>query len=389
MKVVIVGGGVMGSSLAYHLLSDPAFEGKVTVVERDIAFASASSALSLAGVRQQFSQPINIRLSLDSIGFLREAGERLKTGETPAFIALHERGYLILAREQTVDELRAACALQAAEGSDIVMLRPEDLRARYPWLASDGIAGASWGRSGEGWFDGYALFSAFWQKARSLGAQRVEGQVSGFRLAGDRVTAVELADGTLLACDVVVNAAGPWSGELAARAGIDLPVRPRRRSVFLFACRSELPDCPVVFDPRGVSFRPEGPNFVCTAPPRAADDTDGLPLEPDYDQFENHIWPILAERVPAFEEIRLLRGWAGYYEMNLFDQNAFIGPHDRVRNLHFLTGFSGHGIQQSPAVGRGLAELIVHGAYRTMDLSELSYSRLAQGRPLLERNIFG
>jgi FAD-dependent oxidoreductase domain-containing protein 1 len=199
---------------------------------------------------------------------------------------------------------------------------------------------------------------------------------------------VRLADGSALVCDTVVNAAGPWAREPAGWLGIDLPVRARRRCVFVFRCPTPIAGAPLVIDPSGVYFRPEGRDqFICGVSPDADDDPDDLPLEVDHALFESVIWPRLAARVPAFEALRQTSAWAGYYEFNTFDHNGIVGFHPVVSNFILANGFSGHGLQQSPAVGRGVAELIVHGAYRTLDLAALSLERIAANRPVIERNV--
>ena len=173
-------------------------------------------------------------------------------------------------------------------------------------------------------------------------------------------------------------------------AGIDLPVEARRRSVFVFDVAADPPvDCPLVIDTSGAWFRPEGGSFIAGIAPPAADDLADLPLEVDREQFDRQLWPALADRVPAFDAIRVTNAWAGYYELNTFDHNAIIGPHPEIANLLFANGFSGHGIQQAPAVGRAIAELIVHGRYQTLDLSIFAFDRIAAGRPVLERNVIG
>ena len=188
-------------------------------------------------------------------------------------------------------------------------------------------------------------------------------------------------------CDAVVNAAGPWAARVAAMAGVELPVRARARSVFVLASPASLPGSPLVIDPSGFWLRPEGRHFITGAPPRQGEDTDDRPLVADHSLFDEVIWPALAARIPAFEELRVLNAWAGYYEYNTIDQNGIVGAHPEIANLYFANGFSGHGIQQSPAVGRGIAELILHGGYCTLDLSALGFERLREGRPLIERNV--
>jgi glycine/D-amino acid oxidase-like deaminating enzyme len=387
-RVVIIGGGAMGSAVAYWLTADLAFTGEVVVVERDPTYAMASSALSASSIRQQFSSPVNIAIGRFGIGFLRGLGERLAVpGEPTPEIGLKEPGYLYLATPAGFDTLRANHAVQREHGADVALLTPDDLKARFPWLEVDGLAGGSLGLSGEGWFDGYGLLRAFRAKAIAQGARYLKAEATGLTVTGGRIGSVRLADGSELPGDAVVNAAGPWAARIAAMAGIDLPVRARARSVFVLSCPDPLPGCPLLIDPSGFWLRPEGQHFIVGAPPRRGEDLDDLPLEPDHALFEEVIWPALAARVPAFERLRVLNGWAGYYEMNTFDQNGIVGAHPELANLYFANGFSGHGIQQSPAVGRGIAELILHGGYRTLDLSALDYERILRGEPLVERNV--
>jgi FAD-dependent oxidoreductase domain-containing protein 1 len=386
-RVVIVGGGAIGSAIASFLCSDPAFAGEVVVLERDPSYARASSALSASSIRVQFSTPVNIAIGRFGIEFLREAAARLAIGPEHAGIGLVEGGYLFLASESGVETLRANHAAQRALGADVELLTSPALGARFPWLAAGDVALASFGRTGEGWFDGPALLQAFRRYARAHGAHYVTAEASGLRLERDRVRAVRLSDGSELACDFAVNAAGPWAREVAAWAGAELPVHARRRCVFVFSCATPLPACPLVIDPSGVWFRPEGRGHICGVSPPAQADFDDLPLEVDHALFEDVIWPALAARVPAFEALRVTSSWAGYYEYNTFDQNGIVGALPGVPNLLLANGFSGHGIQQSPAVGRGMAELIVHGGYRKLDLSPLGYERIVAGRPLRERNV--
>ena len=357
----------------------------VTVVERDPTYAAASSSLSASSIRQQFSQPVNIALSQYGIAFLRDAAAHLSVdGDAPA-LGLREPGYLYLAGPSGLDVLRANHAVQRAAGVQVVLLDPAALRGRFPWLCTDGVAAGSLGLDGEGWFDGPALAAAFRRKARALGAAWMHGEAVGLERDGAQVVAVRLANGSRLACGAVVNAAGPHARAVAAMAGVALPVEARKRCVFVFTCPDALPGCPLVIDPSGVWWRPEGDRFIAGwSPPDDAEDTG---LDVDHALFDGVIWPALAARVPAFERVRQAGAWAGHYEFNTFDHNALLGPHPGVPNLYFANGFSGHGMQQAPGVGRGVAELILHGAYRTLDLSALSVTRVGAGRPLLERNV--
>jgi glycine/D-amino acid oxidase-like deaminating enzyme len=245
----------------------------------------------------------------------------------------------------------------------------------------------SLGLSGEGWFDGYTLLMAFARKARRQGARYVNAEVCGFAVDGRRITHVIAADGARMACTHVVNAAGPWARRVAALAGVDLPVFARRRTVYVISCPTAMTPFPLLIDPSGFWIRPEGPKFIAGFSP--ADDLDDQPLQPDYDSFENRLWPALAHRIPAFEQARLERAWAGYFEMNTFDYNAILGPHPSLENLLFMNGFSGHGIQQAPVIGRAMAELILLGRFETLDLSDLLFTRITENRPLREAIVIG
>lgn len=384
-RIVIVGGGAIGSATAYWLTAERGLD--VTVVERDPSYARASSALSASSVRQQFSTPVNIAIGRFGFAFLKDAPRLLAVDGDAPDVALVERGYLFLASAAGLEVLRDNHAIQRAHGADVALLTPAELAARFPWLAVDGIAAASLGLSGEGWFDGYGLTRALRKKAIAQGARYLAAEMTGAERQGRRVTAVRLADGGALACDAVVDAAGPWAAEVAAMLGVVLPVVPRARSVFVLDCPEPLPGCPLVIDVSGLWLRPEGRYFLCGISPPAERDPDGAPLEVDHALLEDLIWPALAARIPAFERLKVVNAWAGYYEYNTLDQNGLVGRHPGLDNAFFANGFSGHGIQQAPAVGRGLAELIRDGRYRSLDLSPLGLERLEQGRPLVERNV--
>lgn len=387
-RVAIIGGGAIGSAIAYFLTADPKGEAfDVTVVERDFSYTQASSALSASSIRQQFSTAINIEMSLYGIGFFRSLGETLRVGGDVPDIGLVEPGYLYLASPAGVEVLRENHAMQKAHAVDVALMTPAELKARFPWISTGGVALASLGLSGEGWYDGYSLLQAFRKKAVSQGVRYVQAHATGLRLEGRRVTGVQLENSETLQADVVVNAAGAWAAKVAQWAAIDLPVHGRRRSVFSFSCPHTLPGCPLVIDTSGIWLRSEGRQFICGFAPPEDQDPDDMPLEVDHKAFEGFIWPALAERVPVFEAIRMTGAWAGYYEMNVFDHNAILGLHPDCDNLYFANGFSGHGLQHCPAAGRGVAELVRFGGYRSLDLSPLSFARILENRPLLEKNV--
>jgi FAD-dependent oxidoreductase domain-containing protein 1 len=386
--VVIVGGGGIGSAIAYALTARPDFSGKVVVVERDPTYATASTALSAGSIRQQFSTPENIRLSLYGARFFREIGTLLEVeGERPD-IHFTEGGYLFLASPAGMPVLRANHAVQKTEGADNALLDPAALAARFPWLSTEGLALGSLGLSMEGWFDPYGLLQAFKRKARAQGTVYLADTVTGIERSGTRIEAVRLASGGRIAAGHIVNAAGPHAGKVAALAGLDLPVVPKKRYVYVFDCRAALqPRLPLLIDPGGAWVRPEGSGYICGISPPEDQDPDCEDLEISYDFWEEVVWPALATRVPAFEAVKLRQAWAGHYDYNTLDQNGIVGPHPDAPNFLLANGFSGHGIQQAAGVGRAIAELIVDGRYTSLDLARFGYARIRDDRPLTELNV--
>lgn len=383
--IVIVGGAIVGASVAWFLREE-GFTGSIAVIERDSGFATSSTTLSAASIRQQFSLAENIRLSRFTLGFFRELKDRFGPD---ADISFRERGYLMLASAQGLPVLEASHAVQTGEGADIALEDATALGKRFPWLSTEGIAAGGYGLSGEGWFDAHALLGLFRASLKTRGVELVTGEVAAIGRDGGRVATVTLADGRRFDAGMVVNAAGPAGGRVAALAGLDLPVEPRKRSVFVFEARDRFDDMPLLVDTSGVWLRPEGALYI-TGGAETEDGegpADPRDFEPDWPLFEEVIWPALAARIPAFEAIKVGRAWAGHYDYNTLDQNAVIGPHPEVANFVFANGFSGHGLQQAPAVGKALAELIVHGGWRTLDCSAFAWERIAAGRPFRELNV--
>jgi FAD-dependent oxidoreductase domain-containing protein 1 len=383
--IVIIGGGVIGSSIAYHLAA--AGERSVLVIERDPTYRRASSALSVSSIRQQFHTPTCIRMSQFGFEFLRAVSDHLAVDDEPVALSLVERGYLYLADAAHRPALEAALAIQRSCDVPVRGLDKDQLAVEFPWLDSADLELGALGTAGEGWFDGYSLLQAFRRKARSLGVIYLIDEAVGLVRANSRICGVELASGTSIGARVVVNAAGPHSANVAEWGGLRVPVIPQRRCVFTFTCPQAPDFMPLVIDPTGLYVRPEGNVFISGGPATPVAGSDPLSLEVDYRQFDDFIWPTLARRIPAFEQIRMSSAWAGHYEMNVFDHNALIGWAPGVEGLLIASGFSGHGMQHAPATGRGVGELIREGRYRTIDLSELSPQRLVDNTPIVELNV--
>lgn len=385
--VVIVGGAAVGSSAAYFLAANPDFNGTLLVVEQDASYQKAATTLSAASIRHQFSTAGNIRMSLFGTEFVRAMGQTLAVdGEQPD-AGFHEGGYLFLATAAGLPVLQANHAVQRAEGADVVLLTPAQMLERFPWLNVEDLVAGSLGLSGEGWLDAYSLLRAIRRKAISLGAEYVQARASALLSLDGRISGVRLDDGRCIAAGTVINAAGNGASALAASAGIELPVHARKRCVFYFDCAEAVPKLPLLIDPNGAYVRPEGKGFIAGIQPDAEHDPDSTDFDVDWPLWEDVLWPTLATRIPAFEAVKVRNAWAGHYDMNLFDHNLILGAHPEFAGLLFANGLSGHGLQQSPAIGRALAELIVYGAFRSLDLSEFSWQRVLENQPLREINV--
>ena len=382
--VVIVGGGVMGMSTAYHLLArDPGLA--VTVIERDPTYEKASTPRSAGGVRLQFSLPENVAMSAYGLAFYKAFGQTMAVGGERPEIGHKQWGYLFLLPEAARAAAEAINRMQAEGGARNELLAPGAIGARFPSLNLDDIALGSFGPE-DGWTDPYAILMGFRRKVQAMGATLVEGEAASIETEGDRATAVVLADGRRVAGREIVCAAGAWSRPLLATAGVDVPVVPVRRMVFYFELRETLERLPLTISPDGHWLRPEGAGYI--AGRSIADEPEGENFEVDHGWFEESLWPDLAHRVPAFEALKLKNAWAGLYDINRLDENMICGPHpEGPGNLHVLCGFSGHGLQQAPAAGRAVSELILDRRFTTIDLARLSARRLVTGEAMHETGI--
>ena len=426
----------MGASVAYHLkAAAPTL--RVAVVERDPHYSHASAPRSAGGIRQQFSLPANIELSLYGLDFIREASTNLRvSGLQPPDMQFKEQGYLFLASEAGESTLRSNHATQRAAGASTTLLDPSTLAARFPWLNLDGISLGCFGEQGEGWFDPFALQMALRGKAREMGVTFMHAIVHGFECeptSADaasgcerlRVIAVHVHDASngadvRIRAGQVVNAAGAFAADIvsmlctgssSSNTGRSnstpppvvaaLPVAARKRCIFAVNSASGRSGAmvppsstPLVVDPSGVYFRPEGPTgrFLCgVSPPASHADPDCHDVaqleEVDHSLFEEVIWPALYTRCKAFEALKVQASWSGFYEYNTVDQNAIIGRHPHVPNLILCNGFSGHGLQQAPGAGRAVAELLVAGSYKTVDVGCFGFERFLRNEPVFEQNI--
>ena len=389
--VVIIGGAMLGSAVAWFLTDNPDFDGSVLVVERDPTYAQAATSLTNSCIRQQFSAAINVQISQFGADFVKNFPRYMGNDPRVPQPRLHSFGYLYMADTPAfAAALRDAQAVQAACGACTRHMTRDEIAAAYPFYQLDDIIAGNHNLVDEGYFDGNTLFDWWKRSAKERGVDYVTNEVTAITrdASGTRVQSVTLATGDVIACGHVVNAAGTRGAQVAAMAGISIPVEPRKRYTFIFEAAQRLDrDLPLTIDPSGVHVRTDGQYYMAGCPPQDDQPVDPTDFTEDHSIWEDHVWPTIATRIPQFEAVKLRNSWAGHYDYNTLDQNAIAGPHSGVANFIFVNGFSGHGFQQSPAMGRGIAEWITYGAYRTLDLTPFGYTRIAKGEKFIEKAV--
>lgn len=393
--VVIIGGAMYGSSVAWWTAQNPDFDGSILVVERDPTYEFTSTSHTNSCMRQQFSNEVNVKISQFAAEFVKNFKDFFGGDERVPNIPIQSYGYMYLADNvafsNTLKELQK---IQQSLGSGTKHMSAEEIKRDYPFYNMDDIISGNHNLIDEGYFDGNTVFDWWKRSAREHGAEYVTNEVTAMGLndAGTKVETVKLKSGEVIACGKVINCSGPRAVVTSRMAGIEIPVEPRKRYTFIFDAEKPLDrDLPLTIDPTGVHMRTDGQYYLAGCPMSIG----GAPDDPvDYDDFEQdhslweqHVWPIIATRIPQFEAIKLTNSWVGHYAFNTFDQNAVIGPHTKVENFIFVNGFSGHGFQQSPAMGRGVGELITYGEYRTIDLTPFGYDRIEKGEKFVEKAV--
>jgi len=389
--VVIVGGAMLGSSVAWFLTNNPDFDGSILVVEKDPTYEFTSTSHTNSCMRQQFSNEINVRISQFAAEFVKNFREFMGNDPRVPDVPLQSYGYMYLAdNEDFAKILRENQKLQAACGAGTKFMTAKEIKHNYPFYYLDDIIGGNHNLIDEGYFDGNTLFDWWKRSAREKGAEYLTNEVVAMtkNAAGTRVESITLKSGDAVTCGTVVNASGPRAVLTSRMAGIEIPVEPRKRYTFIFDAEQPLDrDLPLTIDPSGVHMRTDGAYYLAGCPPDNDPAVDYDDFVQDFSIWEEKVWPTIATRVPQFEAIKLINSWAGHYSFNTLDQNAIIGPHTEVGNFIFVNGFSGHGFQQSPAMGRGTAELIAYGEYRSLNLSPFSFERIVQKKPFEEKAV--
>ena len=390
--LIIVGGAIMGSSTAWFLSDNDDFNGSVLVVERDSTYENCSTSHTNSCMRQQFSTELNVRISQFAADFVNNIRSHMGGDERVPELSVQSFGYMYLAdNPDFANVLRESQKVQLDAGAATQLMTPDDIKANYPFYNLDDIVLGSINLVNEGYWDGAAVFEWWRRQARERGVEYIENEVVSMQKNANstRVECVTLASGEVISCGQVLNASGPRASRTAAMAGIELPVEPRKRFSWIFKAEHPLDqDLPLTIDPSGVHVRENGSGtYQCGGHSDVDPAVDYDDFIMDQSLWENHVWPILATRIPQFESIRLTNEWGGHYAMNTFDHNAIMGPHTEVENFVFLNGFSGHGLQQSPAMGRGTAEYLTYGEYRSLDMTPFNFERIVTNNPIIEKAI--
>lgn len=382
--IAILGGGIIGSSIAWHL-ADSGKAGRVVVIERDPTYEFAATPRANGGIRLLFSLPENIAMARYGRDFYAGFAERMAVDGAPADIAFRHQGYLFLSDNGGARQMEVNHRFQVAQGVEAELLDPAGVQALFPSIAVDDVDLAVYSPN-DAWIDPYAALMGFRRKARALGVEYVKGDITGWQTGTAKAGAVALSDGTTVEAETYVLACGAWSRDVAALIGLDLPVEPMSRESYVFKAETEIEPLPFLKSESDLAIRPEGDGHVGGIPDWS--EPAGWNFEPDPARFESVVWPALARRVPKMERLKLVRSWRGHYARSILDYSPIIGPwSDGLANVVIATGFSGHGIMHAPATGRAVSELILGGRFESLDLACFGWARIPANRPYREKGI--
>ena len=390
--VIIMGGAIMGSSTAWFLSQNPDFNGTVLVVEKDQKYEFCSTAHTTSCIRQQFSTKLNVEISQFSANFINNFQEYMGNDPRVPKLSINSFGYMYLAADDDfAQNLIDNQKVQLEAGAATELLTPKQIKSRYPFYNIEDIKLGSINLINEGYWDSITAFEWLKNKAYENGVEYVENEIVEItrNRSGDRIISVKLATGETVTGESFVNATGPRAAAISKMAGIEIPVEPRKRYSWIFKAEKPLDqDLPLTIDPSGFHVRENGGGTYQAGGHGSSDPAVGFDdFEMDLDLWENSVWPVLFNRIPQFESLKLISQWAGHYAMNTVDQNAILGPHNIIQNFFFLNGFSGHGTQQAPAMGRAISEILTYGSYKTIDMSTFHYERLLSGNKIIEKAI--
>jgi len=382
--IIIIGGGTIGSSIAYHLSQLPG-AGTVLVLERDASYRQAATPLANGGIRRLFSLPENIQMADFGLSFYQNFAQHMKVDDQDADISFRRQGYLFVSDDGGARQMEENFRLQEEMGVAVELLSPAELEQRFPSLKVSGVDLAVLSDH-DGWIDPHAALMGFRRKAISCGVAYQEAEITHLEKTGKAVRRAHSADGAVFEAEVFINATGAWCAELAKTIDVALPVEPMSRESYFFRCSETVEPLPFIKTETDLAFRPEGQGYVGGIPDWSEEPGWNFSVSPR--RFDEVVWPALAHRIPAMQSIRLERSWRGHYARSVLDYSPILGPCEGVLdNFYLANGFSGHGIMHAPAVGRGLAEQVVKGAYDALDLSCFGYQRILENRPYREKGI--
>ena len=389
--IIIIGGAVYGSAIAWFLTNNSNFDGKILVVEKDPSYEFSSTARTNSCIRQQFSTKINIQISQFGADYINNFRKNMNGDPDVPNLNIQNFGYMYLANTKKFAKvLQENQKIQESENAETRYMTTKEISRDYPFYNVEDILAGNHNLKNEGYFDGNTIFSWWKKSAKKNKVEYIKNEVFSMNLNGpkNRVDSIVLKSGEVILCGKVINAAGPYASKISLMAGIKIPVEPRKRYSFVFKAENPLDqDLPLTIDPSGVTMRSDGQYYLAGCPPDYDPAVAYDDFTIDYSIWEDKVWPKVAHRIPQFESIRLINSWVGHYAFNVFDQNAIVGYHSKVNNFIFANGFSGHGFQQSPAIGRGVAELIIHNEFRSLDLSPFKFSRIENNQPFFEKAI--
>lgn len=385
--IIIIGGGIIGCAAAYYLISGDS-RINVAVVERDPSYEHASTALSMANVRIQFSLLQNILISRYTLGMLEDFDQTMEVDGIVPGVDYRKEGNLFLVSKPNRTPAKRSMELQNSLDCGVQWWSPERIKEKYPLYhpgALSDLAGGTYS-PGDGHLDANSFLMGYRRKARSLGVEFLTGEVSAIATANHNVTGVKIEGDTLLKAGIVINCAGAWAADIAKTAGVVLPINPVKRQVYVLdtAVKPGGP-LPLTNLPSGLYFRTETGGVILVGKSMEQDPV-GYDFSVDEQRFTEYLWPELAAFVPPFDRLKLIRGWAGLYAVNTFDGNALLGEWPGLNGFYLANGFSGHGLQQAPAVGRYLSQLILRKD-PTLDLALFGPQRLFDNAPLNENGL--
>ena len=389
--IIIIGGAIYGSAIAWFLSNDSNFDGKILVIEKDPSYEFSSTARTNSCIRQQFSTKINIQISQFGADYINNFRTHMNGDPDIPILSIQNFGYMYLANtKEFAKVLWENQKIQASENAETKYMSAKEISYDYPFYNVEDIVAGNHNLKNEGYFDGNTIFNWWKKSAKKNGAEYIKNEVCSMNLNESKtnVNSIVLKSGEVIVCDKVINSAGPYASKVSRMAGIEIPVEPRKRYSFVFKAEKPLDrDLPLTVDPSGVTMRSDGQYYLAGCPPDYDPAVDYQDFTIDYSIWETKVWPRVVHRIPQFESIRLINSWVGHYAYNVLDQNAIVGYHSNVRNFIFANGFSGHGFQQSPAIGRGIAELITYNEFRSLDLAPFRFSRIEANEPFIETAI--